>query len=508
MNGISYKIETAKDGMPVLIIIKDGREFPLHSRISPSKEGLSANYEINPEKFDLLIIIGCGLGYHLIPLKTEIRKYNKIIIIDANPDTKKNILKNSLTDFLAAEKNIIFISGLKSADIHEKIISLIDFNHIKGISLIEHPQSFRILNEYYSDVKSSINKIIDKKASDAASINAFGKLYLKNAMKNISLMKNYCSVKNLFDKFKNMPALIVASGPSLDSSISFLREIQNKIFIIAADSACGTLYKNSILPDFVISIDPQPYIEEHLRLIPDRVSAFIFSMTADTRSVKKHTGYISMTTHPVCQLIEEIEPGVSSGIDSLTGNVTGDALMFAVRAGFNNIGLMGLDFSFYDYSIYARGSAYQNRYSLFFQNRTLPVETANLNYIMKSSGGTIYEGKLTRKSFINYRNSFEDMIRKNGITGIYNINETGLDIQGTERISIEQYAEQFCIRNISKNEIISGIKEESSVLDNVINSYKKNITPALFSEILSASLGKNISDHVSGKFIKLAQGIK
>ena len=508
MDEIKYKLETAKDGNPTIIAIKEGKEFPLHSRISPIKESASADYSIVPEKFDLIIFIGCGLGYSLIPLKTEINKFKKVIIIDDNKELKKFISQNPHTDFLVKQKNVIFLEGLKISEINNKIIPMIDFDAIKGISVIEHPQSFRIFPEYYSEIKSIINKIINKKASDAASINAFGKLYLINALKNIPLLKNYSNISRLFRQFENFPAVVIASGPSLDSNISFLRNIQDKIFIIAADSAGGPLAQNGIIPDFVISVDPQPYIEEHLRLIPENNSAYIFSITANAQSVKKHNGFITMTSHPVCQFIEELSGSVSQSIDSLTGNVSGDALIFAYRAGYRNIGLMGLDFSFSDYSIYAKGSAYQNRFSLFFQNRIIPVETANLNYIMKSSGGTVCEGKLTRKSFINYRNSFEEMIKKNNISGVYNINNSGLDIKGTERISIKNFADRFCLKTIPKNDMISALKKKSPALNGIINLFKKNITDEIFTEIISASLGKIPDNHRSAKFRKMLRSIK
>ncbi len=508
MDEIKYKLEKAKDGNPTLIAIKDGKEFPLHSRICPVKESSSTDYTILPEKFDLIIAIGCGLGYSLIPLKKEINKFKKIIIIDKNKETKKFISQNPHSDYLVEQTNAVFLEGLNSSEIYKKIISLIDFDTIKGISVIEHPQSFRILPEYYSEIKSVINKIINKKASDAASINAFGKLYLKNALKNIPVLKNYSNISSLFRQFKNFPVLVIASGPSLDNNISFLKKIQDKVFIIAADSAGGPLYQNGIIPDFIISVDPQPYIEEHLRLIPEDISAYIFSMTANTKSVKKHNGFVTMTSHPVCQFIEELSESVSQNIDSLTGNVSGDALIFAYRAGFTYIGLLGLDFSFSDYSIYAKGSAYQNRYSIFFQNRILPVETANLNYIMKSSGGTVCEGKLSRKSFINYRNSYEEMIKKNIITGVYNINFSGLDINGTERISIEDFAERFCLKSIPKNEMISALKKKSPALNEIINLFKKNISDEIFTEIISTSLGKKPDNSRSAKFKKMLSSLK
>ncbi len=132
---------------------------------------------------------------------------------------------------------------------------------------------------------------------------------------------------------------------------------------------------------------------------------FGFSLTAYPLPVGRHGDSVLQYTS-FSQLIEELHPGaVGSSIP--TGTVAGDAILLAVRLGLRPIALAGFDFCFGDHAIYARNTAYQRRYALFFQDRFGPIEMRNLAYIMKSSGGHLVDGRFSRRSFGSYRESIE-----------------------------------------------------------------------------------------------------
>ena len=109
---LNYIIEPAKDGNPCLIVRQNGKDIPLHSRINPLKESDAAGYELAPEKFDLLIVLGCGLGYNLIKLKEYAGRFSQIVIIDILQGIENEIAKNPHASFLCVEKNIFILSGM------------------------------------------------------------------------------------------------------------------------------------------------------------------------------------------------------------------------------------------------------------------------------------------------------------------------------------------------------------------------------------------------------------
>lgn len=403
-----YTVVTAKDGNMTLVVNIDNREFPLHSRIAPAKE--NADPGPDPERFDLIIVLGCGLGYSLIPLKEMIGQYRQVVIVDILNGIENDIRLNSQTGFLASSGNVRFITGEDPGKTGSLLSDIINFNELKGIHVREHPSSLKLFPEYYREVKSVIKKELDKKASGAATIKAFGKIFLKNALFNLDNFHSMSPVSSLSGKFRGQRGLIVSSAPSVESIIERITAYREKFAIIAVDSALPVLECRGIAPDISVSIDPQQRIQEHFTGHKGKHTAHVFSIVSPPRTVKKYGGFISLNSHPVSQAIESIYPGRTGSIDSSTGSVAGDALALALLCGFEVIAMAGFDFSFSQNNIYARGTAYQQRYSVMFNCRMKPPESFNAEYIFRGSKGFMESGRYTRRSFIGYRDSLSQFI--------------------------------------------------------------------------------------------------
>ncbi|MFC1670010.1 motility associated factor glycosyltransferase family protein, partial [Spirochaetota bacterium] len=506
---IKYEIVDTKEGLPTVVIDAGGKKIPLHSKFYPSKEADGYGDKFLPEKYDCLIVLGVGLGYHLLGLSNQINSYGKIILIDIIDSIEKEISQNKMTSFLNESGNIKFITGKTIDDIEDKLNELLHIDNTRGISVLEHTNSMRIFTDYYREIKKTIEKIINKKASSIITIKAFGKLYLKNSINNLKFFNDFLPVKSLFDKFNDYTVLIVIPGPSIENYIETLKKIQKKIFIIAVDSSLSLLQKNNIYPDFVISIDPQAYIYEHFQYdTTDEESKIapllLTSISANPAMIKKHLHktagaqfFLSLNTHPVSQIISGLFPQIIGTIDSLTGSVAGDALNTAFKLGFNRIGIMGLDFAFIDYKIYARGTAYQRRYSAFFSSRINPVESQNLKYIMKSSKGFKHRGKYTRRAFINYKESLEKLIKKEEISNLFNINSSGINIDGIPQINFDEFIHTHELNDIEKKNIIGDIIKNTPNLKSRISIAEIRATLSkkdILGELIKASLGEDAND--------------
>jgi hypothetical protein len=64
--------------------------------------------------------------------------------------------------------------------------------------------------------------------------------------------------------FKNIPVLYLAAGPSLDENIEWIKENQNKFFIVTI----GAAYKKLLLND--IKIDMITTLDEHMTILNDK----------------------------------------------------------------------------------------------------------------------------------------------------------------------------------------------------------------------------------------------
>jgi len=81
--------------------------------------------------------------------------------------------------------------------------------------------------------------------------------YLNNFLYNFPILKNYPGILGFEGAFKNMPIVIVGSGPSLEKNMDLLVEHRKKMIVIAGDAALPILVKKlKIYPDLVVMGDP------------------------------------------------------------------------------------------------------------------------------------------------------------------------------------------------------------------------------------------------------------
>jgi hypothetical protein len=479
-----YQIVNAADGSPSLLVRVNGRELPIHSRISPRTEEERFASLFDPEHFDTIIVLGLGLGYHLAPLKNTIRMFKQIIIIDAIEGIDRELNQSGISPFLFEEENVCLLTGKDQNELNEVLDNLLDFSQIRGITVIEHAASIRAFAEYYIPLKRDIQKMIDAKAANAATIKAFAPLYARNSLIGLSLLKGARPVSALFKKFTGMPAVIAASAPSIEKNIKHLFDIKDRCHIIAVDSALPVLLASSIIPDFTISIDPQAYVTEHFLNSPENIPT-IYSLSSFRMIHHRKPGFLTLGTHPVSQSLDQIYPGIGS-IDSGTGSVAGDALKFAVLAGFKDIAILGLDSCFSGGKIYAKGTAYQNRYSLVFQTRLNPVETSNKRYIRVSSRSLVFSGKATRRSFLQYKEKIEGMV-KDLSCKIFHVSEEGLRLMNTADIDFEEFVSVFCKNAIAKKDIFEGIIDKTKFIDSSLIKSKSEVLSNLIKTAVSSS---------------------
>jgi len=95
-----------------------------------------------------------------------------------------------------------------------------------------------------------------------ATLKKTASLGLKHAKENLKYIK-----KNIKDLQKELigktpqPSLIVSGGPSLHrtKSLEILKEKGFKGYIVSADGSMGHCLRNGIVPDFVVTVDPDPH---------------------------------------------------------------------------------------------------------------------------------------------------------------------------------------------------------------------------------------------------------
>lgn len=482
INNSQIITELSKSGAPTLSVINGEKKQYIHSSVNPANENRIFLKQLKENQADLIIVMGFGLGYHLEGCK-EYLKGKKLLIID-NPIVSEN------TESKEASEKIISssITYMSESDdlIQETLREYLNENDYSVLSVLRHTASYRIFNDYFRFLERLILKIVDQRVSNRATINRFADLMLKNCIKKIINNDGFYAVSSLYNMFNDLNVFIVSSSPTAFSSLEIIKKHSSDWFIISVDSALPMLCDYGIKPDMVVSIDPQSHIEEHLAGYD--LSTMIVVEVLTSYPVSKINSsskrFLSFNTHPVCQLIQEVLKEDVGSIDSKTGNIAGDVIELAVKLGFRNIVVSGIDFSFPYYTIYARGSSYQNRYAYIYSNRLKTMESLNSNYIFNSSHGLKVEGVFTRKNLQTYRSSVkEHFLNKNNVYQLGNINRIFVKAEDNlfknENRSID--------KNILIKKILNDCKQFDFKKDRILDILKEN---KIWEKITKASYSK------------------
>ncbi len=108
----------------------------------------------------------------------------------------------------------------------------------------------RLLARWFQDPQGYTNRITGLTGSD---IDEFAQL--SNAYWNVTSGASIQFISKFQPNIDLSPALIIASGPSLDLHITWLRENHHKFIVYAVGSALGTLLANNIKPDFLVFLE-------------------------------------------------------------------------------------------------------------------------------------------------------------------------------------------------------------------------------------------------------------
>ena len=469
-------------------VFKNGKSIFLHSAYNPEKEANALINEIKKETekdLDLVFIFGIGAGY----LINAFKKLNiNIAVIEPSIKFFNLLIDNFKLDKILEDNITFFIGGDDIEDI-EKFISLTNTKKVKFFITRSYATLF---NEEALFYQSKVLSIVDKKIININTISRFDKLWAYNIASNAEKISTHYGVNKFFDKYKNIPAVIVSAGPSLEKNIRKLKEIKNKALIIAVDTAIKPLFSHNISPHFVITIDPQKKNSKYFRNVNFKESVLIAESSVDKEAIDSFNGaiYFINSIFPLAKYFME-ELGDRGDITT-GGSVSTAAYDFAIRIGANPIIMVGLDLSFPNYQTHIKGSYHEENF--FTEIYKLDSYDSRIYKVLIAGNlreeKNIYNEKVwTDSRFDMYKNWYEEQCEKNNKIKFYNATEGGIIINGMENIKLEELIKKFNDieininkddRNIErKNEILIKIKNGLIKIDGEISKIKPYVLNAL-----------------------------
>jgi len=312
-----------------------------------------------------LVIYGLGLGYHIRPLIERYRPTMVILVesqLDALWRSTFTFDWREMNDYCSAEDiRVKLIVDGNARTIVQKIGGMIHGESLLGldgvVSLLHHNDP--AMKVAYNDFQSP------KTANLASFIGFITDEYnmMKNSFRNLRsgtrrvLKKAAAQVK--------IPVLILGSGPSLEDNIERVKQLRERMLIIASGSCLKVLLKNGIRPDFHCNLErARSILVRHEELTADGFGEDLKQIYAvmTTTIWPGIDAYFKDTVYFLRPALSPVGVFCEEGDQVLANEgpqVTNTAFAFAKRLGANEIYLLGVDLGATDPKRPRAGDAWQ-----------------------------------------------------------------------------------------------------------------------------------------------------
>ncbi len=458
---------TSEGKINLKVKLANGKTVYLHDQNDPEKE-ITQFLNMIPENANgVVLLTGMGLCYTPMAILEKRKNIQYLALFDPEPYIFLHILHYiDLSPMLSDPRVILSIKP--DPDIDKILKPALLALQLENIYNLKHIPSFSIDNDKYTNLSDSVFTIANQFNLGGGAILGGGLTYTINRFKNLTSMYKNSMVENLKDKFKDIPAILVAGGPSLNLNVHLLQQIKGKSVIIAVDSTLPVLVANGVSPDFLTAIDPYDLIyEKFADALPEtHGTSLITSAWVAPKVTKAFPSLEIFWTFSGRNMENWMQEMMGGSIP--TGGAATVAhlnLVAAILMGCSPIVFIGQDLAY-------TGGASHAENTVLTQNQAMKnlLKSKDLIWTEEISGGKVP----TDRKFLNFKRHFEDLISNN--PGIY-INSTvqGAKIEGTEAIPLEDVIEKYCSGKKRIPEIIASSISRNKNSDKFIKEFRSFI---------------------------------
>jgi hypothetical protein len=195
---------------------------------------------------DLVVLVGCGLE----ALADKLVAYGqKRLVVYLPEDEESN-------------------TGEQSDEYPESVFRARNFDDLTMILRSYHlaaPQRIATRMLPSSGLSDSLQQEIAEHTHDALidlrvhrnTVVHFAKTWMSQGIANLVHIARSPSIDTLGEAFKGLPVIIVAPGPSLKKNIEYIKKVRSRVLLFAFSHSITPLTRAGIVPDFVLTVDPQ-----------------------------------------------------------------------------------------------------------------------------------------------------------------------------------------------------------------------------------------------------------
>lgn len=461
---------------------------------------IEENYnELNCKNIKLAVFLGISLGYELMyfcDLMANKQGTQYILVVEKDMNIFKKFLQTTDISYILNHPKIKFIIG---EDIDNLFVILRDymredskFLFLKAMDIINISGSYKINRDYY------INFFSKLKEAGIFQLSAYGDdpedslIGVKNILSNISEIISNSGINMLYNKFKDRPAVVVSTGPSLNKNKHLLKELEEKALIIAPEASLKVLLSIGVKPHIITSLERVPAVVQLIEGVKKEEVEEVYLAACPVVVKEVYESYPGprLIVYRKFDTFKWIN--IDKGMLEIKQSAGNMAFKVADALGCSPIILIGQDLAFGDDgATHAKGSIYNDD----DEDKKKSAQNQYRKNGIFEVKGNVKENVLTNKVWYSFLKGYELDIT-NAKCKCINATEGGAYIQGTEvmtfKEAIDKYiTEKFYPINIIKDklsmfaeqEVSQDIKKVLNIIDATIIDMSKIID--LYNEGLS-----------------------
>jgi hypothetical protein len=385
-------------------------------------------------KEGVFVIMGVGAGYFVEQLSKKVTDGHSVIIYEPEVGVFKSLLSRAdVSSFLSSEKAYLVVGDKPDC----WFVHHCHHNMVNGKLWVIRHKNFtnggaEKCDEFYQKF------LAEKRAADVnvGTLVGLGKTFMNSILKNMPKIVQSQGINELRGLLSGIPAVVVASGPSIDNQIDDLKRMQGHVALLAVDTALPFLLSRDIVPTAVFGIDP---LDDNKSLVTDPLCKDIplVCLTQYTPDVvKSYLGPIFFSGQPGNQITQWLRWYYEDkgAVDCFGGSVSHFAIGMAHYMGASEIALVGHDYCFK--SKWYCGTTSEDMHK--FMKLQVPDETQGADKDTNIDGEEVF----TRPILQTFKHSVERWIAGHPDMPFVNLSH-GLSIEGAEPMSIREYADKY-----------------------------------------------------------------
>lgn len=219
------------------------------------KEAAFLLRNIDFERENLILVFGSANVVLLRELVEKTCDGTRIAVFEPNMTVFRYVIKNnSLTDIIDSDKLVFFPGKIENFRRYMQIIFTSWINLVLNLEVISLP-SYYLYGEFRNQCMDTITAAFRGQLANMGNSLEDTMIGIDNQYVNAEYCMKSNSINEIRGKYEGYPAIIVASGPSLDKNVDRLKEAQGKALIITCDASYRTCLANDVKPDMIASIE-------------------------------------------------------------------------------------------------------------------------------------------------------------------------------------------------------------------------------------------------------------